>query len=107
ECRNRCECSRRSLGFSFRYTRSMLRLIQKVCWKVLARIIRPLEYVHESAYMVVYCWYLRRRGMRLHGTPRYISPRCWFDGTDFSCISLGDRVVISADVVVLTHDYSL
>ncbi len=50
---------------------------------------------------------LRKNGMVIHGKPIYISSRCWFDGTDYSLISIGDKVVISSYVSVLTHDFSL
>jgi len=48
---------------------------------------------------------LRIAGMMLTGTPRYISPSVFID--DFDKISMGDRVVISSHVSLLTHDYSL
>lgn len=50
---------------------------------------------------------LRSYGMHIQGEPIYISSRAWFDGTDYSLISLEDKVVISSHVSVLTHDFSL
>ena len=48
---------------------------------------------------------LRAAGMRLTGEPRYIAPTVFID--DFDKITVGDRVVMSSRVSLLTHDYSL
>jgi len=55
--------------------------------------------------MRLYTPLLRMFGVRIGGTPRYISTTCRFD--DLSKITIGNRVVISGDVRFLTHDYSL
>jgi acetyltransferase-like isoleucine patch superfamily enzyme len=47
---------------------------------------------------------LRAAGVRLDGEPRYIAPSVFFD--DFDRVELGDRVVLSSNVSLLTHDYS-
>jgi acetyltransferase-like isoleucine patch superfamily enzyme len=39
-----------------------------------------------------------------NGTPRYISSKVKFD--NFDRVELGERAVISQDVIFLTHDYS-
>ena len=57
--------------------------------------------------MRAYNWYLRRLGVRLEGDARYVSPRARLDGTDYSLISLGEECVISSDVRILTHDFSV
>ena len=36
----------------------------------------------------------------------YIDPSAHFDGVDYSIISIGTDVVISREVLLLTHDYS-
>ncbi|WP_440872008.1 acyltransferase [Vibrio diabolicus] len=55
--------------------------------------------------MKLYNRLIRTLGVELKGTPRYISTKVKFD--DFSLVSLDDRVVISENVILLTHDYSL
>ncbi|MFK3975016.1 acyltransferase [Shewanella vesiculosa] len=55
--------------------------------------------------MSFYLNVLRLVGLNLDGKPRYISLKVRFD--DFNRIYLSDRVVISENVVFLTHDYSL
>ena len=58
-------------------------------------------------YMKLYVLFLRRLGYNLTGTPRYISGKTRIDGTDPSLIQIGDEVVISSDVRILTHDFSV
>ena len=36
----------------------------------------------------------------------YIDNSVYIDGTDYSLISLGDNVVLSREVTILTHDFS-
>jgi len=48
---------------------------------------------------------LRMMGTNIEGKPRYISPKVFID--DFDQITIGDRVVISSNVSLLTHDYSI
>jgi acetyltransferase-like isoleucine patch superfamily enzyme len=55
--------------------------------------------------MPIYLWLLGKYGVKLTGTPRYIASKVRFD--DFSLVTLGERVVISEAVTLLTHDYSL
>lgn len=52
-------------------------------------------------------FFYRRWGMKLNGTPNYISSSCWFDGTDYSRIELNNGCTISSHVSFLTHDWSL
>ena len=51
-------------------------------------------------------WY-RRWGMNIAEEPNYISSRSWFDGSDYSRISIGVGATISSEVSVLTHDWAL
>ena len=45
--------------------------------------------------------------MKFKGDPNYISTGSWFDGTDYSLISIGEGATISSEVSFLTHDWSL
>jgi acetyltransferase-like isoleucine patch superfamily enzyme len=56
--------------------------------------------------MNAYLKLLRWIGVEIIGTPRYISSSCWFDGIDYSLITVKHNVVISANTKILTHDYS-
>lgn len=55
----------------------------------------------------VLVYFFKRWGMRFNAEPNYISSKTWFDGTDYSLISIGKDVTISSYVRVLTHDWSL
>lgn len=78
------------------------------CLSVFVRFfIGILEFVHVSLYMKVFTFYLICVGVRVLGKPKYISRDVYFDGSDYSLITLGDNVVISREVMFLTHDYSL
>lgn len=46
-------------------------------------------------------------GVRFNGKPKYISAKVWFDGADYSRISIGNRVTISSNIRILTHDWAL
>jgi acetyltransferase-like isoleucine patch superfamily enzyme len=64
-----------------------------------------ISYFNHRVYMSLYLPLLRRCGMNLRGTPRYISASVYFDS--LNSVTLGDRVVISSNVRFLTHDYSI
>jgi len=68
-------------------------------------VLKCVDSLAPRLYMRLMLPLLRMAGMRFSGTPRYISTGVKFD--DFSMIILGERVVISDRVVLLTHDYSI
>ena len=49
---------------------------------------------------------LRRQGVNI-GSPIYIDLTTWFDSVDYTKITIEDDVVISREVSVLVHDYSI
>lgn len=65
----------------------------------------PIEVVRPRLYMRLYLPLLAMSGVVFKGTPRYISSRARFD--DLHLVELGDRAVLSRNVILLTHDYSL
>lgn len=81
--------------------------------RILTRI--PLRIALKATHLVAlfsHRWYmamalplLKAAGMTFTGKPRYISPKVFFD--DFDKVTLGERVVISSEVSLLTHDYSI
>jgi len=70
------------------------------------RLIGPIvDKVSQSLYVAFLLKILTRMGVVLEGRPLWVSPNVYLDckgGT----ISLGDRVVISKNVSILTHDFS-
>lgn len=80
--------------------------VKRCMRKLQGSLIATLGYIDHDAYMAMYVPFLRRNGMNI-GKPRFIGPRCYFDGTDYSLITISDDVVISAEVAFLTHDYAI
>lgn len=74
---------------------------------LLRTVIKLVSFIDHRVYMRLYNAYLRRVGVRLTGQARYISSTAKLDGADFSLIELGDGVVISSGVRILTHDFSV
>lgn len=75
---------------------------------VVARsMIRVVLYFNIDLYMRLYTQHLAYCGVRMQGIPKFISNDVYFDGSDYSLISIGDNIVISREVMFLTHDYSL
>lgn len=59
-------------------------------------------------YMPSYCKYLQKIGVIIRGVrPNYIDPSAHFDGEGYNLISLGANDVISKEVLLLVHDYSV
>jgi len=68
-------------------------------------LLKPLVYLRMArTYRYLYNKLLKFMGVTLSGTPRFIAYSVKFD--DFSKITIGDRAVISSNVILLTHDYS-
>ncbi|PRR84083.1 acyltransferase [Clostridium vincentii] len=81
--------------------------IRKIFSVIQRWLVKKLVYVDDGLYMKYYTNYLRKIGVVIHGTPKFISPDAYFDGTDYSKIVIGDNVTISREVMFLTHDYSI
>jgi len=58
-------------------------------------------------YMWLYSKYLKLLGVRVDGLPKYICSDLRIDSSDYGIISIGSEVVISSEVRILTHDYSV
>jgi len=68
--------------------------------------------INSEKYKKKYPEYLRKIGINIpkdyfEGGHGFIHPSVLFDGNDFSLISIGKNTTISANVVFLTHDYSI
>ena len=80
---------------------------KKVCSVIQRSVIKRYVYISDAFYMKKYTNYLRKIGIKIEGTPKFINPDVYFDGTDYSKIVIGDNVTISREVMFLTHDYSI
>ncbi|MHB1367946.1 MAG: hypothetical protein ACYCWE_19175, partial [Eubacteriales bacterium] len=68
---------------------------------------KSISYINTPLYMKLYIKHLKSIGVNIQGTPKYINPKVYFDGSDYSLITLNDNISISRDVMFLTHDYSM
>ena len=74
---------------------------------MLRKVIKLIDCFSPRKYMILYNWYLRKIGIDIQGTPRYIHPSVDFDGKGYPLTHIGDNVVISKNVLILNHDYSI
>jgi acetyltransferase-like isoleucine patch superfamily enzyme len=82
-----------------------MRAFSRLLFHVSRMLLFPLDGRFSRLYMFFYSRLLSIMGVKLRGKPRYISSSARFD--DFSLMEIGDRVVVSKNVVFLTHDYSI
>jgi acetyltransferase-like isoleucine patch superfamily enzyme len=82
----------------------MSRKVKRLVFYCLKFFIGQLVYLDARVYMKYYNRLLRWNGFKINGTPRFIAKSAKFD--DFEMITLGDRLVVSSNVIFLTHDYS-
>jgi len=80
------------------------RLLSRIPLRLGLVAVRQIAWVDHRLYMRALLPLLRRAGVRLDGEPRYLAPTVFFD--DFDKVRLGERVILSSHVSLLTHDYS-
>lgn len=83
----------------------LYRGVTRTLFHLLRILLKPLEATHPRLFMRCYIPLLSWYGVRFDGTPRYISSTVRFDA--FELVILGERAVLSRNVILLTHDYSL
>lgn len=77
------------------------------------RISLPMKFAsvvdifNQNLYMKIYRRVLIRNGVIVHGMPVWISHDVYFDAKFPGAITIGDRVGISGQVKLLTHDFSM
>lgn len=81
------------------------RFIIKIIFHASKPPLRIIEFFDARLYMSIYKNLLSKLGVKFLGQPRYISSSATFD--DFEKITFGNDVVVSKNVVFLTHDYSV
>lgn len=78
--------------------------VEKALCFVVAKVA---SYVRQRWATNIQYYFFRRWGMRFNGRPNYLSTKIWFDGSDYSLISIGSEVTMSSYIRVLTHDWAL
>ena len=76
-------------------------------YKVLPLLLIRSSFVVPKLSTKVSYFFYKRWGMIFLGEPNYISSSAWFDGVNYSLITLHNGCTISANVTFLTHDWSL
>lgn len=79
--------------------------IVKILSVMKRELIKKSFYINVDFYIKHYTNYLRKVGVKIEGTPKYISPDVYFDGNNYSKIKIGDNITISREVMILTHDF--
>lgn len=81
--------------------------IYKIYSVILRKSIFLLDGINNRLFTQLYYKYLKKRGVMFAGRPNYISSSAYLDGKGLDIISIGKDVVISREVMLLTHDYSI
>ncbi len=84
-----------------------MKRVKKVFSILYGRAIKLLQYADVALYMKKYTQHLKKKGIQIQGTPKFISGSVYFDGADYSKIVIGNNVTISREVMFLTHDYTI
>lgn len=89
-----------------------MRIFKKILLKIssifsIGPIAKCINYISAPLYMKNKIKYLKRCGVVMNGMPNYISSDVYFDGHDYSKITLSEGCVLSKEVFLLTHDYSI
>lgn len=80
------------------------RLLSRIPLRSALGAVKLIALVDHRLYMRALLPLLRKAGVRLAGSPRYVAPSVFFD--DFDRVTLGERVILSSHVSLLTHDYA-
>ena len=79
----------------------------RILRRLAAGTVKLVQFLDDGLYMRLYTRFLRGCGMHISGQPLYIARSVYFDGIDYDHITLGDQVIISSHVSLLTHDHSI
>lgn len=81
--------------------------IKKIFCIVLRKIIFLFDGINNKIFTSMYYMWLKKMGVTFVGKPNYISSTAYIDGQGYQKIVIGKDAVISRDVMILTHDYSV
>lgn len=86
--------------------------IKKILQVVVRNILKKMAILYPKGYKKLYPKFLRKIGVNIaedyyEDGYGFIDPSAYFDGNDYSLISIGKDTTISMQTVFLTHDYSI
>lgn len=84
-----------------------MKRIIKIIWHIKIRLLKIVSYINTNMYMKLLTRHLKKIGIVIKGSPKFIASDVYFDGKNYSYIHLGDNITISRQVMFLTHDYSV
>ncbi len=85
----------------------MIHLLKKMFAVLIRGVIKSLNFVRPRLYMRLYNLYLKKIGVDIQGCAQFIHPTVRFDGLAYSKTHIGHGVIISRDVYLLNHDFSI
>lgn len=85
----------------------LFRLIKNLSVILRKKVLVLIDYINPRIYMIHMFQLLKDMGIDMLGVPKFVHPSVWFDGVDYSKIHISEDVVISKDVKLLVHDYSI
>ena len=80
--------------------------LSRLCRLTYRKMVAPIAHFNAPLYTKIITKHYKRSGMNITGAPYYLCPSIWFDGTDYSLITIENGLSISKNVTVLTHDFS-
>lgn len=84
-----------------------MKMLNSIILSIEKKYIRKLQIISDEIYMNHFTRYLKKIGIKIKGTPKYINSDVYFDSKDYTKISIGNNITISREVMFLTHDYSI
>ena len=84
-----------------------MKKIKKIFSVIVKKIIYILDGINNRVYTDLYYKFLKSQGIKFIGRPNYIASNAYIDGQGYNYITIGKDVVISREVMLLTHDYSI
>ena len=83
----------------------MFKIIDKLYFKIFKTSVVMVHFILNKYSQKYYRFFLRKNGIEFSGIPKFIGLSSTFD--NHAKITIGNNVVISEDVIFLTHDYSV
>lgn len=83
------------------------RRFRNIIFKIIRYSLNIIYLLDKKTFNKVFYYYLKKIGVNIQGTPSFISRDVYLDPSDYTKITIGDNSVISINVTILVHDYSI
>ena len=95
------------LIYIMNFTEVEITKIKKIFSRIERFFIYRIDGINSKLYMQLYNRWLKKEGMQLNESAKYIHHTVQLDGIDYKKIYIGKNVVISRDTLILIHDFSI